>query len=124
MVSIPACHAGDPGSIPGLGAFFLLLIFSFFLCGQGLLPHSSRVHPSAVLAERLRRTLKARVRKSVGSIPTDCTFFVIDLIKKRTKKTKCGEAGYRSLCLMHAKHALYHLSYIPITGNSPDDKNI
>ena len=29
----------------------------------------------AVLAERLRRTLKARVRKSVGSIPTDCIFF-------------------------------------------------
>jgi hypothetical protein len=28
----------------------------------------------AVLAERLRRTLKARVRKSVGSIPTDCIF--------------------------------------------------
>ncbi|EAR88165.2 hypothetical protein TTHERM_00016300 (macronuclear) [Tetrahymena thermophila SB210] len=23
VVSIPACHAGDPGSIPGLGAFFL-----------------------------------------------------------------------------------------------------
>ena len=22
MVSIPACHAGDPGSIPGLGVFF------------------------------------------------------------------------------------------------------
>ena len=22
MVSIPACHAGNPGSIPGLGAFF------------------------------------------------------------------------------------------------------
>ena len=29
----------------------------------------------AVLAERLRRTLKARVRKSVGSIPTDCIIF-------------------------------------------------
>jgi hypothetical protein len=29
----------------------------------------------AVLAERLRRTLKARVRKSVGSIPTDCNYF-------------------------------------------------
>jgi hypothetical protein len=31
-------------------------------------------------------------------------------------KKKSGEAGYRSLCLMHAldaKHALYHLSYIP-----------
>ena len=25
MVSIPACHAGDPGSIPGLGGFFLLI---------------------------------------------------------------------------------------------------
>ena len=24
MVSIPACHAGDPGSIPGLGAFFFV----------------------------------------------------------------------------------------------------
>ncbi len=24
MVSIPACHAGDPGSIPGRGAFFHL----------------------------------------------------------------------------------------------------
>ena len=22
VVSIPACHAGDPGSIPGRGAFF------------------------------------------------------------------------------------------------------
>ena len=28
----------------------------------------------AVLAERLRRTLKARVRKSVDSIPTDCKY--------------------------------------------------
>jgi hypothetical protein len=34
------------------------------------------VHHRAVLAERLRRTLKARVRKSVGSIPTDCIFFL------------------------------------------------
>ena len=24
MVSIPACHAGDPGSIPGLGVLFLI----------------------------------------------------------------------------------------------------
>lgn len=30
--------------------------------------------PSAVLAEWLRRMLKAHVRKSVGSIPTDCIF--------------------------------------------------
>jgi hypothetical protein len=25
VVSIPACHAGDPGSIPGLGDSFLIL---------------------------------------------------------------------------------------------------
>ena len=24
VVSIPACHAGDPGSIPGHGAYFLI----------------------------------------------------------------------------------------------------
>lgn len=29
VVSIPACHAGDPGSIPGRGAFFFVF-FSFF----------------------------------------------------------------------------------------------
>ena len=27
VVSIPACHAGDPGSIPGRGAFFPLHFF-------------------------------------------------------------------------------------------------
>ena len=34
--------------------------------------HRQVVYGIADLAERLRRTLKARVRKSVGSIPTDC----------------------------------------------------
>jgi hypothetical protein len=29
------------------------------------------------------------------------------------EQAKSGGAGYRSLCLMHAKHALYHLSYTP-----------
>jgi hypothetical protein len=32
--------------------------------------------------------------------------------KKESKKG--GGAGYRSLCLLHAKQALYHLSYTPI----------
>ena len=30
MVSIPACHAGNPGSIPGLGAFLNASHFGFF----------------------------------------------------------------------------------------------
>jgi hypothetical protein len=29
------------------------------------------------------------------------------------QQPKCGSAGYRSLCLMDANHALYHLSYKP-----------
>ena len=29
VVSIPACHAGNPGSIPGLGAFFFNFYFFF-----------------------------------------------------------------------------------------------
>ena len=36
----------------------------------------------AVLAERLRRTLKARVRKSVGSIPTDCISFLFFFLSR------------------------------------------
>ena len=40
--------------------------------------HRREVYGIADLAERLRRTLKARVRKSVGSIPTVCnnTYFL------------------------------------------------
>jgi hypothetical protein len=34
-------------------------------------------------------------------------------------RKRSGEAGYRSLCLMHAKHALYHLSYIPWYNSAP-----
>ena len=51
VVSIPACHAGNPGSIPGLGAFFwffvCLFVFFLFFC----LAHTQR----AFLAEWLRR---------------------------------------------------------------------
>ena len=102
----------------------------------------TRTYETAVLAEWLRRMLKAHVRKSVGSIPTDCKFlfsfvesrswssgydrrlpsdgpgfnsrrahFFFGAQKKKTKKS--GGAGYRSLCLTHAKRALYHLSYTP-----------
>ena len=29
VVSIPACHAGDPGSIPGVGAYFFLFLILY-----------------------------------------------------------------------------------------------
>ena len=31
VVSIPACHAGDPGSIPGRGAFFFFGTFNHLI---------------------------------------------------------------------------------------------
>ena len=37
MVSIPACHAGDPGSIPGLGVLLFFFCFFFFV-GAGSVP--------------------------------------------------------------------------------------
>jgi hypothetical protein len=34
VVSIPACHAGDPGSIPGNGVFFRIFVSFYFFFGQ------------------------------------------------------------------------------------------
>ena len=36
----------------------------------------------------------------------------------KDKRKKFGEAGYRSQYLLHAKQALYHLSYIPMFKSS------
>ena len=43
--------------------------------GPGFNSRRAHFFSQAVLAEWLRRMLKAHVRKSVGSIPTDCIFF-------------------------------------------------
>ena len=49
MVSIPACHAGDRGSIPGCG-FWLnaYLRTSFRLCVPGMTPMSRFYYPNVV----------------------------------------------------------------------------
>ena len=49
-----------------------------------------------------------------GSTPGTAIFFRTFEVAFLAQKKKSGGAGYRSLCLMHAKHALYHLSYTPI----------
>ena len=41
---------------------------------------------------------------------------MVSVVWPQRKEKKAGEAGYRSLCLTHAKRALYHLSYIPWSG--------
>ena len=47
VVSIPACHAGDPGSIPGLGA----LCYSHSWCSWLSHPPNTRKVASSILAE-------------------------------------------------------------------------
>ena len=37
-VSIPACHAGDPGSIPGRGDQFFAFLFAELICQTQILP--------------------------------------------------------------------------------------
>ena len=71
MVSIPACHAGDPGSIPGLGGFCSNLCSVYVSV--------------AFVAERLRRYVQVVVNfVGVGSSPTECSFF--------------GSEGFTKLC--------------------------
>ncbi|URD77441.1 hypothetical protein MUK42_08802, partial [Musa troglodytarum] len=48
VVSIPACHAGDPGSIPGNGGFHFALYFSFnniikYFINSNLIPQCRRL---------------------------------------------------------------------------------
>ena len=58
-----------------------------------------------------------------GSIPGRCKhFFASHLQPEEKKRMKCakeqkgaGDGGYRSPYLSHAKRALYHLSYVPIS---------
>jgi hypothetical protein len=40
------------------------------------------------------------------------------------KSVELGGAGYRSLCLLHAKQALYHLSYTPVNCRRPERKRM
>ena len=66
-------------------------------CGTSLGRMSTRTYTGiAVLAERLRRTLKARVRKSVGSIPTVCNnthFFWF--LRRHVPRSTCDGAIFR-----------------------------
>ena len=62
MVSIPACHAGDPGSIPGNGDPFLLRVDIFgYYCYAVILNQSQTIvttheafYESCTAANRLK----------------------------------------------------------------------
>jgi hypothetical protein len=68
---------------------------------------------------------KPRTSKQALCQPVDrnaCFHLVSSIHNEQQKKEskKGGGAGYRSLCLLHAKQALYHLSYTPIDYDTCD----
>ena len=58
------------------------------------------------------------VRSLNGMISHYCLLIVIRpaVCVVGNKKKSCGDGGYRSPYLSHAKRALYHLSYVPSGG--------
>ena len=61
---------------------------------------------------------RAGVEPATYRAATNCstTELTPHLTLQRLSK-KSGGAGYRSLCLLHAKQALYHLSYTPVSNS-------
>ena len=62
---------------------------------------------------RSRQDSNLRGQSPVDFGSTPLTAWVRLLPAHLQAKTKCGDAGYRSLYLSHAERALYHLSYTP-----------
>ena len=77
VVSISACHADDPGSIPGRGVFFLFgVVFVFVLRSAEL----QRLHVARVRGVAVSRLLC--MQKAPGSSPGESIFYsyLIDFI--------------------------------------------
>lgn len=92
MVSIPACHAGDPGSIPGFGEFFLCVLCACVLCAT-VRGQQKRTDP------RGNRTPNLRVWN-----PTRCHCAMESAVNEvvEIKKQVPGGTRTRNLCLRRA----------------------
>ena len=89
VVSIPACHAGNPGSIPGLGAFF----FFFF-------PFPPR---------KKKKKWRSRVSIPVPSAcKADALPFELHPQVVNQKKKRRGWCENRTRDLLHPKQESYH----------------
>ena len=111
VVARPLCKRKVPGSIPGVSMYFNCC-FSCYCC---ILKQIIVKYSDCVAQWIAHLTSNQGV---VGSSPTAVDvffcfvfcflFFVVFVLKKKN-----GEDGHRSHYLLHAKQALYHLSYIP-----------
>ena len=82
MVSIPACHAGDPGSIPGRGVSFTYYVgkcskyFQETRCRFHLGIHVNVMQVARLAQSVEHETLNLEV---VGSSPTLCDILELEL---------------------------------------------
>jgi hypothetical protein len=83
------------------------------LAVPGFEPGSSGSQP-LMLTTTLYHHIHVARKTNQPIIERSSSFFFNKRTRRAVSHQKIGEAGYRSLCLMHAKHALYHLSYVPI----------
>ena len=69
-----------------------------------------------------KRQGRAGVEPATYRAATDCSTTELTprhmISTAQAGKNVLGGAGYRSLCLLHAKQALYHLSYTPNLSSS------
>jgi hypothetical protein len=54
VVSIPACHAGDPGSIPGRGAFLINLVITPSHPSPALSRSSTEAHATSCASQSMK----------------------------------------------------------------------
>ena len=87
----------------------------------GIIPLDQSPYYSQSEGKKKPKEGRAGVEPATYRAATDCStteLMPLNMPVAPTASTKkiSGGAGYRSLCLLHAKQALYHLSYTPMFG--------
>lgn len=112
VASIPACHAGDPGSIPGRGAFSSSFVLSFFcpfvpLSFLSIIPLSSFVfRPRIPLLILHARTHARRASQSTNQPISLPTTYAERAVRHEMSGVRCqmSDVGCRihsTTCLVH-----------------------
>jgi hypothetical protein len=103
VVSIPACHAGDPGSIPGRGVPLLLLLFANHLFSLASFPSGN------VDAHQMDGTYAISTTDPARSCPHDSVFAVkvstnvLGMSRATTWSDRCELYGMDAESVRHAR---------------------
>ena len=117
------------GSSPSTDFFFLLLLLFVYRKKNGVMRESNSRPPAPEAgiipldqSPNLERQRSPRWTRTSDLAGWNGPLFHTTRILVE-KKVKTGGAGYRSLCILHAKQALYHLSYTP-TNNTMQENRV